>query len=170
MTYKESLTEAMTWLGKQSNTIFVGQGVRYPGHSLFDTLQGVPESKRIEMPVAEDMQMGISIGLSLNGYLPITIYPRMDFLLCAMNQLVNHLHHMAEYTDNEWQPHVIVRTCIGARSPLDPGIQHTGDYTETLRTLFPVVKLTESNAILPAYQKAYETGGILIEDANLYNQ
>ena len=35
--------------------------------------------------------MGMSIGLALNGYIPITCFPRFDFLILAFNQLVNHL-------------------------------------------------------------------------------
>ena len=45
----------------------------------------------IELPVAEEMQMGMSFGMSLDGTIPISIYPRWNFLLCAINQLVNHL-------------------------------------------------------------------------------
>ena len=93
-TYKEELTQAMTWLGEQHDTVFIGQQVRYPGNALFQNLSGVPMEKRIEMPVAEDMQMGISLGMALTGKVVISIFPRMDFLLCAMNHLINHLYKL----------------------------------------------------------------------------
>ena len=35
--------------------------------------------------------MGLSLGLALQGFVPVSIYPRIDFLLSATNQLVNHL-------------------------------------------------------------------------------
>ena len=35
--------------------------------------------------------MGISTGLTGNGYIPVSCYPRFDFLILAMNQLINHL-------------------------------------------------------------------------------
>ena len=151
MTYKEELTKAMTWLGKQPDTVFLGQQVKYPGNGLFDTLQGVPMDKRIEIGVAEDLQMGLSIGLAMAGKVPITIYPRMDFLMCAMNQLVNHL-------DKHPDLRVIVRTCIGSKTPLDPGPQHSGDYVKGLREILKNVKvidLTLPSVIQKSYIYAY---------------
>ena len=51
----------------------------------------ISEKKKIELPVFEEVQMGIAIGLAMEGYLPVTCYPRFDFLILAMNQLINHL-------------------------------------------------------------------------------
>ena len=42
------------------------------------------------LPVAEEMQMGISVGLAIDGFVPISIFPRWNFLLLGMNQLINH--------------------------------------------------------------------------------
>ena len=50
------------------------------------TLSQINKKKIYEFPVAEEMQMGVSIGLSLNGFIPVTIYPRWNFLiLCQSN-------------------------------------------------------------------------------------
>ena len=164
MSYFDELTKAMTWLGEQPDTVFVGQQMRYPGNGLFNTLSGVPMEKRIEMPIAEDMQMGISIGMAMAGKRPITVYPRMDFLLLAMNQLVNHL-------DKHPAP-VIIRVCIGSKKPLDPGPQHCGDYTEGLRHLVNsiyIVALTRPEQILAEYVNAYHASpAIIVEYGELY--
>ena len=74
--------------------------------------------------------MGLSIGLALSGYIPVTCYPRFDFLLCAMNQLVNHLDKIRIMSNNEFKPRVIIRTSIGPKKPLDGGVQHTQNYTK----------------------------------------
>ena len=132
MSYKEELTKAMTWLGEQPNTIFIGQSVIYPGQAMFPTLEGVPLDRKIELPIMEDAQMGISIGLSLAGYIPISIYSRMDFLLLAMNQFVNHLDKIAIMSHGEFIPKVIIRTMVGSHRPLDGGLQHTQDYSVSL--------------------------------------
>ena len=126
MNYKECLTEAMTLLAQDERTIFLGQSVAYPGSALFLTLEGVPCHKKIELPVAEEMQMGMSIGLSLMGYIPISIYPRFDFLLLATSQLANHLDKCAEMTHEEFKPKVIIRTCVGSTSPLILGCSIAG--------------------------------------------
>ncbi len=165
MLYSEELTKAMTRLGEREDTIFLGQQMLYPGNALFSTLQGVPVSKRVELGVAEDMQLGIAIGLALGHKLPIAVYPRMDFLMCAMNQLVNHLDKMPVK--------VIIRTCVGSREPLDPGPQHTGDYChglqEMLKTI-PIYRATTPEAVHTVYDYALADSGssIVVEYGSLY--
>src|ERR1700756_2370033 len=96
--YFEELCKAMSLLALQPNTLFIGQAVRYPGTAMYNSLSHLPEYKRLELPVAEDMQMGMATGLSLAGYLPICIYPRINFLLLATNQLVLHLDKLPLYS------------------------------------------------------------------------
>ena len=168
-TYLDNLTEAMTWLGQQPDTIFLGQQVLYPGNAIYTTLSGVPNSKKVEYPVAEELQLGTAIGLALTGYVPVCIFPRMDFLLLAMNQLVNHLDRL------DWTPKVIIRTAVGATKPLYPGKQHCGDYTDGLEAMLEnvkVVKLGHSEDIQPSYMGAYagRASKVFVEMADLYGE
>lgn len=163
--YKDHLSLAMLELANHEKTVFLGQGVIDKGTFMSTTLTNVPFEKRIELPVAEEMQMGMSIGLALDGYIPISIYPRFNFIICAMNQLVNHLNVM--------KPHVIVRVGVGSTKPLDPGPQHTGDWTEAFKMLLPnvvITKLERIEDILPAYRQALEYNGpsMLVEIADFY--
>jgi pyruvate/2-oxoglutarate/acetoin dehydrogenase E1 component len=169
MSYSSELTKAMNWLASRDDTVFLGQQVLYPGNFMFNTFKEVPQEKRIELPVAEDMQMGMSIGLSLTGKVPITIYPRINFLMCAMNQLVNHLDKMDTYSYGQFKPKVIVRVAVGSIKPLDPGVQHSGEMTLPLINT-SVIRLKEDWNILPAYQEAYfrKRSTVLIEYADLY--
>lgn len=174
MTYKDELVKAMEFLGSQDKTIFLGQSVACSGNAIFQTLENVPMSKRMEMPIFEDTQMGISIGLNLEGFIPISIFPRMDFFINAMNQLENHLDKIKEMSHNEFKPKVIIRTSIGSVKPLYPGIQHCSDYTIALKVMLKninVVKLTDSKDIVPEYKRAFESdkSTILIEDSDLYD-
>ena len=79
----------MNWLANKRDTVFLGQACKVSGHAISSTLVEVPEEKRIELPVFEETQMGLSLGLALQGFVPVTIYPRIDFLLSAINQMVN---------------------------------------------------------------------------------
>ena len=163
--YRDALSLAMLELAKHEKTVFLGQGVMDKGTFMSTTLENVPVEKRIELPVAEEMQMGMSIGMALDGYIPISIYPRFNFIICAMNQLVNHLNVM--------QPHVIVRVGIGSTKPLDPGPQHKGDWTEAFKMMMPnvhITKLDNIEEIIPAYRKAFEYNGpsMLVEIADYY--
>ena len=83
MKYSEELHRSMMWLAEQPETLFLGQSVEYPGNAMYNTMKDVPIEKRLEMPVAEEMQMGITLGLALKGFIPISCYPRFDFLILA---------------------------------------------------------------------------------------
>ena len=152
-------------LATDDRAVFLGQGVRDAGTFMSTTLQNVPLDKRIELPVAEEMQLGMSIGMALAGYVPVSVYPRWQFFLLASNQAVNHLDKM--------KPHVIVRVGVGSTKPLDPGPQHKGDLTEAFRLLMPntaIVRLEDTESIHREYRNALHRAGptILVEIADLY--
>ena len=156
--YFDELKRSMTWLGEQPDTIFIGQAVGYPGTAMTNTLGDVDKSKLLEMPVSEEFQMGITCGLAVRGKVPISIYPRWNFLLCAVNQLVNHLNCLDLYSHGEYKPKAIIRTGIGSIRPLNPQHQHTGDFTKEFESMLPnvcVERLDNPEDIFPAYQKAY---------------
>jgi len=129
----------MLMLAKQPGCLFLGQGVACDGVATFNDFEGVPMSQRIECPVAEELQLGMGIGLAMQGFLPVLIYPRMDFLLRAMDQLVNHLDKIEAMSCGQWNPKVIIRTKVGSKTPLDAGPQHTQDHTDVLRRMLTSV-------------------------------
>ena len=121
--------------------------------------------------------MGMSIGLALNGYVPITCYPRFDFLILAMNQLVNHLDKIRKMSRNEMKPKVIIRTSIGSKIPLDGGPQHTQNYTKVFKKILTEVKvvyLENPKDIFSNFKKAYNDkksfSYLFIENGDFYNK
>jgi len=157
--YFDELKRAMEWLASHDDTIFLGQAVAAPGTAMSNTLTGITQEKRIELPVAEEMQMGMSLGIALAGQVPISIYPRWNFLLLAMNQLVNHLDRIGQISNFGYSAKVIIRTSIGSERPLHPQHQHVGDFTEAFRLILgsiQVLRLEEPEDIFPAYRQAYE--------------
>ena len=147
----------MTYLGQDYRTIFLGQAVAFPGTAMTGTLVDVPKAKLVEFPVAEEMQLGASIGLALDGFVPITIYPRWNFLLLALNQLVGHLDKLKAMSQGGYQPKVIIRTGIGSQRPLHPQHQHVGDYTDAIQAMLintDVIRLDEPEQVFSAYEKA----------------
>lgn len=172
-TYKDYLLESMNYLAKDKRVIFLGQSVSFSGNAIYNTLTNVPKSKKIELPVFEETQMGLSIGLALEGYVPVTAYPRFDFLVLAINQLVNHLDKF-EYLAG-FMPKVIIRTSIGSKYPLDGGPQHTNDHSKAFKNLLDnvkVVNLKNKLKIVDTYKKALndEFSYLIIEDGDEYNK
>ena len=157
--YFDEMKRTMEWLATQQDTMFLGQAVGCAGTFLAATVADVPAERRLEVPVCEQMQMQMSIGMALDGMVPISIFPRQNFLLLATAELVNMLDKIPVMSDNKMIPPVIIRTAAGTTRPIHPGHQHVGHFVDAFKAMFTtirVVELHEPEDIFPAYQKAYE--------------
>ena len=171
--YKDALTTAMTELGKLDNTMFIGQQLLWHGNPMSTTVGEVPKEKMIEVPVMEESQMGMSLGMAMAGKFVITFYPRWDFLICATNQLVNHVDKIVGMSKGEWNPHMIIRIGKGSDKPLDPGHQHKGNYIDEFKSMCKNIEfhdLKTPTDIELAYKYVLNEGGIhcLVEYPELY--
>jgi pyruvate/2-oxoglutarate/acetoin dehydrogenase E1 component len=171
--YHDELCRAMTWLGEQKHTEFFGQGVGCPGTGMSASLFGVPLHKCTEMPVAEEMQVGLCVGASLMGIIPICIIPRWNFALRAADQIINHLDRMGIYSGGGYRPKVIIRVAVPSNSPFNPGAQHDGDFTYAFEKMLrrtETIRLYDANDIVPSYQHAYKkpSSTILVEYTDKY--
>lgn len=170
--YFEELCKAMKILSDEG-AIFSGQACRVKGTAMFTTLRDVPMEQRIEFGVAENAQMGFCTGIAMAGGLPVCMYPRINFMLEALPQLVQHLDKIPLFSD--YRPRVIIRTSIATPIPLDAGVQHLGDYSDSIASMLStvrVVRLRRWEDILPAYNEAMAFDGstILVEYVEKYHQ
>jgi len=158
MKYAEELKKSMEFLATDERVVFLGQAVADKGTAMTNSLVDVAEDKKIEWTVTEDMQMGASIGMALEGLIPVSFYPRWNFLCLATNQLVNHLDKLPAMSDWQYTPRVIIRTSIGAQRPLHPQHQHVDDFTEAYQSMcgnhVEVIRLDEPEEIFEAYHLA----------------
>ena len=171
--YKDALTNSMTYLGQQPDTVFIGQQVLWHGNPMSTTIGEIPKDKLIELPVMEESQMGMSLGMAMVGQFVVTFYPRWDFLICATNQLLNHVDKINIMSQGKWQPNMIIRLGKGSDKPLDPGYQHRGNYLEEFKSMCTNIKfwdLKDTNNIEEIYKNAYAEGGIhvIVEYPELY--
>ena len=157
--FSQKINEEMRRLSTLPRIMFYGQSVKYDGAAIYRSLEGVPMDLRVEMPVAEEFQMGFCIGASLAGVVPVCIYPRMDFMLLCLNQLVNHLDKLPLFG---WRPKIIIRTTVGGKTPLDAGPQHTQNHVASFGKMLSSVEVIEVNTpeqIGKAYQHAANSMG-----------
>tara|TARA_R110002020_G_scaffold55309_1_gene153532 strand:+ start:16044 stop:16577 length:534 start_codon:yes stop_codon:yes gene_type:complete len=177
MNYKEEIQKGMDYLAGHQKTIFVGQAVAYKGTAVTHQVKNYDKSKLLELPVAEDFQAGFCLGMALvDEYIPVSIYPRMNFTILAANQLVNHLDKWIQMSDGKSRPKVITKCVVGSSTPLDPGHQHKANYSQAFRDMCDVIDVVEllyPEQIVPAYQKALDredgVSTIIIEHADLCN-
>jgi pyruvate/2-oxoglutarate/acetoin dehydrogenase E1 component len=168
--YFDTLRAAMLMMADDPRVVFMGQAM-FEGTAMSKTFRGVAPAKLLELPVAEDMQLGMATGMSLAGILPVCCYPRINFMLLAISQLVLHLDALPRYSS--WRPRVIIRTAIATPVPLDPGPQHVGDHSfaiEQMLATIEVVRLDSADRIVPEYGKALQREGstLLVERLEMY--
>ena len=147
----------MEFLAQDPRTVFLGQAVAVAGTGMSDTFRDVPRDRLIELPVAEEMQMGMTTGMALAGMIPVSVFPRWNFLLYGINQLINHLDKIEVMSNGGYRAQAIIRTGVGSERPLHPQYQHVGDFTEAIRamsTTIEVIRLEEPSEIFPAYERA----------------
>ena len=171
--YKIALTNAMSNLAKLDETIFIGQQIIYAGNPMSTTLTEVPKEKMIEVPVMEETQMGMSLGLAITGKTVISFYPRWDFVISAANQLINHVDKYELMTGKK--VNILIRVGKGANVPLDPGHQHKANYINEFKTMCPNIEIHDLKTwqdVELSYKYAIENGGvhILAEYPELYNK
>jgi pyruvate/2-oxoglutarate/acetoin dehydrogenase E1 component len=171
--YKIALTKAMSDLAKLNETIFIGQQIVYAGNPMSTTLTEVPTEKMIEVPVMEETQMGMSLGLAIAGKTVISFYPRWDFVISAANQLINHVDKYELMTGKK--VNILIRVGKGADVPLDPGHQHKANYINEFKTMCPNIEIHDLKTwqdVELSYKYAIDNGGvhILAEYPELYNK
>lgn len=172
MKYKEAIKQSMENFSKDEKTIFIGYNVSY-GSKAYGTLTDISDSKKIETPVAENLMVGLAIGMSLEGFKPIVFFERHDFMLIALDAIINHLDKIEKMSEGQFKPKVIIRAVIGAKKPLDAGAQHTQNFSETFKILiknFPIYEPKTPSETLEVYEKVWnsDASAMIIEKRDLY--
>jgi hypothetical protein len=162
--YKDALTNSMTFLGEQPNTVFIGQQLLWHGNPMSTTIGNVSKDKMIEVPVMEESQMGMSLGMAMAGDFVITFYPRWDFLICATNQLVNHVDKINLMSQGKWDTNMIIRLYL---KQLDSLLQQDPMWVESRQRL-DVFKLLMDDFIFTIEELIDITGVIKYVFNNLF--
>ena len=94
ITYVQALNEALHQMIEKDKRVFlIGQGVNspwYAGQSTIGLVERFGPERIFDTPVSENGITGTAVGAALAGMRPILFHARMDFMLYAMDQIVNH--------------------------------------------------------------------------------
>lgn len=115
--YGDALREATDQeMARDPSVIVLGIGID-DHREFYGTLKGMAEKYGRERvfgtPLAEDAMTGVAIGAALGGMRPIHVHERMDFVLLAMNQLVNIAAKSRYMYGGAVSIPLVVRACIG---------------------------------------------------------
>jgi pyruvate/2-oxoglutarate/acetoin dehydrogenase E1 component len=133
ISYQKALHDSM-WAAMRSkpSTILMGQGVS-DVTSIFGTTRGLKEEfpdRVIDTPISEEGMAGVAVGAALNGAYVIQTHIRVDFLLLAMNQIVNMAAKYKYMYGGRMSSPMLIRACVGRSWGQGP--QHS----QSLQALF----------------------------------
>ncbi len=101
ISYAQAINETLHQMIESDKRVFlIGQGVTSPwyvGTTTVGLLDRFGSKRIIDTPVSEDSITGVAAGAALAGMRPILMYPRMDFMYYAMDQIANQVanwHYM----------------------------------------------------------------------------
>ena len=169
ISYKEAMNLAMKELGDKG-AIFIGYNVA-KGDAM-GTLKEVSAEQKLETPVAENLMSGLAIGMSFEEFLPVIYFERHDFMMVAMDAIVNHVDKIERISHGEFKVPVIIRAVTADGGPFYSGITHSQDFTEVLKAAvtFPVSDPKNGKEILEAFRNARDSKrpAIIVERKSRY--
>jgi pyruvate/2-oxoglutarate/acetoin dehydrogenase E1 component len=127
LSYVDAVREATEQeMARDSSVILFGLDVDDP-KAIQGTTRGLLEKFGPERvfgtPLSEDAMTGVAIGAALAGLRPIHVHIRMDFLMLAMNQLINIAAKSRYMYGGQVQVPLVVRSMIG--KSWGQGAQHS---------------------------------------------
>jgi len=94
ISYVDAINEALHQkLAADERVILIGQGVTSPwyvGNTTVGLADKFGSERVIDTPVSESGTTGVAIGAALAGLRPVLLFPRMDFMYYALDQIANH--------------------------------------------------------------------------------
>ena len=125
--YGTAILSAFEYLLEHYPEVFViGQGLWSPwyvGNSMTDLDKKFGVERVIDTPVSESACTGAAIGASLAGMKPIVVHPRMDFMIYAMDAIVNQAAKWSHMLGGQANPGVTIRSIINRGG--EQGAQHS---------------------------------------------
>ena len=125
--YGTAMLAAFEYLLEKYPEVFViGQGLWSPwyvGNSMTDLDKKFGVSRVIDTPVSELACTGVAVGASLAGMKPIVVHPRLDFMMYAMDAIVNQAAKWSHMTGGQAHPGITIRGIINRGG--EQGAQHS---------------------------------------------
>ena len=125
--YGSAIREGFDYLlEKYPECVIMGQGLWSPwyvGNTMTNLDVKYGKSRVIDTPVSESAVTGMGVGAAIAGLMPIVVHPRMDFMLYAMDAIVNEAAKWSSMTGGKASAGVTIRAIINRGG--EQGAQHS---------------------------------------------
>ncbi|HEY59172.1 MAG TPA: alpha-ketoacid dehydrogenase subunit beta [Anaerolineae bacterium] len=113
----EALNEGIDQEMERDPSVFI-YGLGVPDHKhIFGSTNGLLEkygpNRVFDTPLSEDSMLGFGLGAAINDLRPIHVHIRVDFLLLAMNQLVNMISGYSYLVGGKIKVPIVIRAVVG---------------------------------------------------------
>lgn len=160
LAYGEAIRHGFEYAMERDPRCFaIGQGLWSPwyvGNSMKDLDKRFGKDRVIDTPVSELATTGAAVGAALNGYRPIVVHPRMDFMILAADQIVNQAAKWRHMLGGKISPTVTIRGIVNRGG--EQGAQHSQAlhswyaHIPGLRVLMPATARDARDMLIAAAQ------------------
>ena len=127
ISYSQGILEAFDYiLNNYKESFVIGQGLWSPwyvGNTMKNLEKKFGKHRLIDTPVSESACTATAIGASLVGTKPIVVHPRMDFMIYAMDTIVNQAAKWSHMFGGAATTNVTIRSIINRGG--EQGAQHS---------------------------------------------
>jgi pyruvate/2-oxoglutarate/acetoin dehydrogenase E1 component len=160
LTYAQALREAHAQLLRNDPRVFIfGQGLWSPwyvGSTMQDIDKEFGRDRVLDSPVSENATTGAAIGAALAGLRPIVVHPRMDFMLLAVDPIVNQAANWSYMFGGQINVPIVLRPIINR------GGEQAAQHSQALQAMF--VHVPGLKVVMPS--TPYDAKGLLIAAVN----
>jgi pyruvate/2-oxoglutarate/acetoin dehydrogenase E1 component len=154
--YSLAINEALHQMMAADESVFlIGQGVKSPwyvGNTAQDLLAAFGERRVIDTPVSENAITGAAVGAAIAGTRPVVVHPRMDFMLYAMDPIINEAANWYYMNGGKASVPVVIWGIINR------GGEQAAQHSQALHAIFAHVPGLK--VVMPS--TAYDAKGLMI--------
>lgn len=134
MTFRQALVLAQVKEMEADPSVFVF-GLDVPDHKrIFGSTAGLVErfgrERCFGTPLSEEAMTGVALGAAISGLRPIHVHIRVDFVLLAMNQIVNMVSNLRYMSGGVLRVPLVIRAVIGR------GWGQSAQHSKSLHSVF----------------------------------
>jgi pyruvate/2-oxoglutarate/acetoin dehydrogenase E1 component len=152
----QAIRDATAMAMENDNRVIVtGEGVTDPRGTFGTTLDLVDrfgKERVFDAPLSENCMAGVCIGAALSGLRPILVFSRIEFVLLAMDQLVNNASRWQAIFGGENTIPLVIRIIFGRGYGIDP------NHSRDLQNL--IAQIPGMKSVMPT--TAYDAKGLML--------
>ena len=156
LTYSLAINEALHQMMSRDESVFlIGQGVKSPwyvGNTARGLLERFGSERVIDTPVSENAVTGAAVGAAIVGMRPVVVHPRMDFMMYAMDPIINEAANWHYMNGGRSTTPVVIWGIINR------GGEQAAQHSQTIHALF--AHIPGLKVVMPA--TPYDAKGLMI--------